>query len=149
MKIQTFAGVLLLFCSIAWTAENAGHEIIVYKDPNCGCCSDWATYLRDNNFTVTEVNVDDISLYKSKYNVPANASSCHTAVIQAYVIEGHVPVEDILRLLQEKTDITGLSVPGMPLGSPGMEMGDRSQAYDVLAINKDGSTSIYNSYEEK
>lgn len=149
MKTLSLAGILLLFCSISWAAENTGPEAIVYKDPNCGCCSSWVAYLRDNNFTVTEVNVDDISMYKSKYNVPANVSACHTAIVQDYVIEGHVPVEDILRLLQEKTDITGLAVPGMPLGAPGMEAGGRSQAYDVIAINKDGSTSTYNSYEEK
>ena len=126
MKIPSLAGILLLLCSLAWAAENTPPDIIVYKDPNCGCCSGWSAHLRENNFSVTEVTVDDISMYKSKYNVPANMSSCHTGIVQDYVIEGHVPAADILRLLRERPDITGLTVPGMPLGSPGMEAGGRS-----------------------
>ncbi len=149
MKLHYLGGLLFLICSITWATENTVREMVVYKDPNCGCCSKWASHLRDNGFTVTEVAVDDISLYKSKYNVPSNMSSCHTGVIQGYVIEGHVPAADVVRLLQERPDITGLTVPGMPLGSPGMEVDGRSQAYDVMSLNRDGTASKYNSYPEK
>jgi len=145
MKRQSLAVFLFLFCTVAW----AGAEITVYKDPNCPCCSSWVALLRENNYSVTEVSVEDVSVYKTKYNVPAEVSGCHTAIIGDYVIEGHVPVADIKRLLEEKPDIIGLAVPGMPLGSPGMEMGGKSHAFDVLAINKDGTTTIYSSYAEK
>jgi hypothetical protein len=98
---------------------------------------------------VTEVNVDDVTPYKEKYSVPARIGSCHTAVIDGYVIEGHVPATDILSLLNKRPAVLGLTVPGMPLGSPGMEVGDRFQPYDVLLMNKDGSDEVYNSYTEK
>jgi len=149
VKKYYLMSILMLFSWFALAAENATTEIIVYKDPNCGCCSKWSEHLRQNNFSVTEVAVDDISVYKSKYNVPANLSSCHTATVQGYVMEGHVPAADISKVLAEKPDIIGLTVPGMPLGSPGMEVAGRSQAYDVLAIHRDGTTTVFHSYSEK
>ncbi|MGK0298242.1 MAG: hypothetical protein ACI9XC_001860 [Gammaproteobacteria bacterium] len=147
-QLITFS-LLFLFCTLAWSAENITRDIIVYKSPLCGCCSGWVAHLRDNNFSVTEVNVDDVTPYKEKYSVPARIGSCHTAVIDGYVIEGHVPAADILTLLKDRPDILGLTVPGMPLGSPGMEVGDKFQPYDVLIMNKDGSDAVYNSYTEK
>ena len=141
----------LLFClflaiPLVWAVDDALPEATVYKDPNCGCCANWVTHLRDNGFSVTEVEVDDISAYKEKYGVPANLGSCHTAVIGDYVVEGHVPAADILKLLQDRPDITGLTVPGMPIGAPGMEVGDRKDPYDVMAIGRDGTANVYNSY---
>ncbi len=147
-KQLLIARLLTVFLAV-WTGVSMAADITVYKDPNCGCCSKWAEHLRENSFSVTEVAVDDIDMYKSKYNVPANMASCHTAVVEDYVIEGHVPAADVLRLLKDRPDIVGLTVPGMPLGSPGMEVGDRVQAYDVLAINRDGTTSVFTSYPEK
>lgn len=140
---------LFLAIPLVWAVDDTLPEATVYKDPNCGCCSNWVTHLRDNGFSVTEVEVDDISAYKEKYGVPANLGSCHTAIIDNYVIEGHVPAEDIMKLLKERPDITGLTVPGMPVGAPGMEMGDRKDPYDVMAISRDGSASVYNSYNRK
>ena len=140
--------LLTIFLAV-WSGASIAADITVYKDPNCGCCSKWATHLRDHSFSVTEVAVDDINMYKSKYNVPANMASCHTAIVEDYVIEGHVPAADILRLLKDRPDILGLTVPGMTLGSPGMEVGDQVQAFDVIAINKDGTTTVFSSYPEK
>jgi len=145
MKITTLTSALLLACSIVWAAEEM-HEVIVYKDPLCGCCSNWVSHLKDNNFSVTAIDVDNIATYKEKYGVPAHLGSCHTAVVNGYVIEGHVPAADISRLLKEKPDILGLTVPGMPVGAPGMEMGDRIDAFEVIAISKDGSTYTYTNY---
>jgi len=139
---------LFLCNSLVFAVENLPAEITVYKDPNCGCCSKWVTYLRDNGFTVTDVNVDNITTYKEKYGVPAHLGSCHTGVVAGYAIEGHVPAADIIKLLKDKTDIIGLTVPGMPVGAPGMEMGDRLDAFDVMAINKDGTSYIFNSYNQ-
>lgn len=146
IKTAFFVG-LLLFTSLL-QAQQAVREATVYKDPNCGCCSGWVSHLRDNGFSVTEVKVDNIESYKKKYGVPANLGSCHTAVINGYVVEGHVPAADILKLLEQHPDITGLTVPGMPVGSPGMEVGDRKDPYDVLAINRDGTTTVFNSYNK-
>lgn len=145
---KTILSCLLIFCSLAVAAQGSLPAATVYKDPNCGCCSGWVSHLREHGFSVTEVAVDDIGAYKQKYGVPANLGSCHTAVIDGYVVEGHVPAADVLKMLQERPDITGLSVPGMPIGSPGMEVGDRKDPYDVMAISRDGSASVFNSYHQ-
>ncbi|MFQ5787600.1 MAG: DUF411 domain-containing protein [Thermodesulfobacteriota bacterium] len=124
-------------------------EIFVYKNPNCGCCNKWITHLEENSFTVKSENISNLNSIKEKLGVSKELGSCHTAVVEGYVIEGHVPVEDIRRLLDERPEITGLSVPEMPIGSPGMELGNKKEEYDVLAISKDGSTSVYSSYNNK
>lgn len=141
--------ILLLFNTLSWAAGDVIPDITVYKDPNCGCCSNWVAHLREHNLSVTEVKVDNIEEYKEKYGVPPHLGSCHTAVVGDYVIEGHVPAADIIKLLGDKTDIRGLTVPGMPIGSPGMEVGDRLDPYDVMAINRDGSAYKFNSYNQK
>lgn len=103
--------------------------------------------MRDNGFSVKEEFVQDISSIKSKYQVPPQLQSCHTAIVDGYVIEGHVPVSEIRRLLAERPAITGLAVAGMPIGSPGMEVGGAApQAYDVVAFDATGHTEIYASY---
>jgi hypothetical protein len=147
MKKVTFAGFLMLFCSLLWAAENQRHEMTVYKTPWCGCCSKWADYMGENGFSITAVEVEDIDVYKNQFGVPADLSSCHTALVEGYFIEGHVPAADVISLLRDKPEIIGLTVPGMPIGSPGMEVGTRVQAYSVLAVRKDGSSYTYNQYE--
>jgi hypothetical protein len=122
--------------------------IEVWKDPNCGCCGDWVTHLEANSFAV---RVNDIgnSAARSRLGVPAKLGSCHTALVAGYAIEGHVPAREIHRLLKERPQAVGLTVPGMPVGSPGMDgaiYGDRRDPYDVLLIAKDGSTQVYQSY---
>lgn len=125
------------------------HEMTVYHDPNCGCCGKWVEHMRANGFTVEKVPTTDMNRVKHELGVPRELPSCHTAVVGDYVIEGHVPADDVMRLLTEQPDARGLSVPGMPLGSPGMEVGDRRMAYDVILFGNDGQTRVFNSYEAK
>jgi hypothetical protein len=124
-------------------------EVQVYKSPYCGCCSNWSEHLEENSFTVITEEMSDMKAFKDKLGIPVHLRSCHTAVIEGYFIEGHVPASDIERLLKEHPVIKGLAVPGMPTGSPGMEQGNRRDRYNVLGINNDGSTFIYSSYSQK
>jgi len=117
-------------------------DIVVYKSPTCGCCKDWVSHMRENGYTVEVHNQTDLSTIKSEMGVPRNMQSCHTAKVDGYVIEGHVPADLIGKMLKEKPSIQGLAVPGMPMGSPGME-GPRKDPYDVLTFNADGKTTIY------
>jgi len=114
----------------------------VFKDATCGCCSVWVEHLRRKGFAPTSENVADINAVKEKYGVPAQTRSCHTALVGGYVIEGHVPAAEIQRLLKEKPKVVGLAVPGMPIGSPGME-GPNARPYDVLTFEKTGKTAVY------
>lgn len=118
--------------------------LVVHKTPTCGCCSQWIAHMQKAGFTVQAHDHDDLSNIKTAHGVPAGKQSCHTALVDGYVIEGHVPADDVKRLLAERPDIRGLSVPGMPAGSPGMEMPDgRVDAYAVEAIGKDGRTTVF------
>lgn len=114
----------------------------VFKDATCGCCANWVEHLRRKGFAPTSENVENITAVKEKYGVPAQTRSCHTALVGGYVIEGHVPAADIQRLLKEKPKVVGLAVPGMPIGSPGME-GPNPRPYDVLTFDKAGKTAVY------
>lgn len=128
--------------------SSSNADIIVYKSETCGCCNDWIDHLENNNFIVETFNREDMNLVKLQLGgVPSNLQSCHTAKIGDYIVEGHVHAEQITRMLKEKPDIKGLSVPGMPMGSPGME-GYRNDAYDVLAFNDDDSFTVYASYNQ-
>lgn len=120
-------------------------NITVYKSPTCGCCIKWVDHLKDNGFTVDVRERRNMQPVKKEFGVDSQYQSCHTATIDGYVIEGHVPASDIKRLLTEKTNIKGLVVPGMPMGSPGME-GPRTDRYSVLAIDHDGQPSVYKRY---
>ena len=132
----------------ASSISSSNVDIIVYKSETCGCCNDWIDHLEDNNFTVKTYNRDDMNLIKLQLGgVPDKLQSCHTAKIGDYIVEGHVHAEQIARMLKDKPDIKGLSVPGMPMGSPGME-GYRNDPYDVLAFNEDDSFAIYASYNQ-
>lgn len=123
-------------------------DIVVYRSPSCGCCGKWVKHLKDNNFNVIDNVVHDVDSVKRKYGVPSELASCHTAVVGDYVIEGHVPVEDIEKLLSLKADVSGIAVPGMPVGTPGMEMGDRKDAYKVIAFDKESRKQIFSVHEE-
>jgi len=121
-------------------------EVVMYKNPGCECCTKWAAHMDSAEFKVSERPVSDLYERKASYGITQQLSSCHTAIVDGYVVEGHVPVEDVQRLLREKPDAIGLTVPGMPIGSPGMEVpGRKADSYDVLLIAKDGSTSIFSS----
>jgi len=122
-------------------------EVVMYKSPTCGCCGDWADHLRKEGFTVIEHKRDDMDVVKNEYGVSEKLSSCHTALIGGYIIEGHVPAADIQRLLKERPQIAGLTAPGMPIKSPGMQAVDQEpKGYDVLAFNKDGSSHVFTHY---
>ena len=127
---------------LAHPAEADPQAIQVYKSPTCGCCQKWVDHLRSRSYTVTVSDVPDVGRVKRDLGVPSGASSCHTALVGGYFIEGHVPEEDISRLLAERPNIAGLAVPGMPIGSPGME-GPNPQAYSVLAVHKDGKVTVF------
>ncbi|HEY0930536.1 MAG TPA: DUF411 domain-containing protein [Gemmatimonas sp.] len=124
-------------------AQPAAMAMTVYKDPNCGCCSQWVDHVKKAGFTVTVRDSDDMPGVKASFGVPSALHSCHTARVGSYAIEGHVPADLIVKLLKEQPAGRGLAVPGMPVGSPGMEMGSRKDAYDVLLFDKAGKTRVY------
>ncbi len=132
--------------TVANSAVNTGSEVItVYKSPTCGCCKKWITHLEDNGFKVKAIDSNDMASIKDQQGVPMGARSCHTAVVNDYVIEGHVPAQDIKNLLKEKRAVAGLAVPGMPMGSPGME-GSRVDKYMVYEFDKTGHAKIVSKY---
>lgn len=135
----------------AWAQMRpAAPEMTVWKDPNCGCCNDWIKILQDNGFVVKTFDTGNTAA-RRRLGMPEALGSCHTAQVDGYVIEGHVPPADIHRLLKERPAALGLSVPRMPIGSPGMdgpEYGGRHDPYDVLLVQRDGSSRVYASYHQ-
>jgi hypothetical protein len=134
--------------SIASADEKSDITINVFKSPTCGCCSKWIEHLEDNQFKTSFVNADDMSVVKKFYKIPSSMQSCHTGVVKSgqneYIFEGHIPAKTIERFLQSPpANAIGLSVPGMPIGSPGMEMGDRKDYYEVYVIYSDGSSKLF------
>jgi hypothetical protein len=132
-------------------AANADRTMTVWKDPLCGCCAEWVTHLEKNGFVVKVVDKGNQAI-RAQLGVPPKFGSCHTAVIQGYVIEGHVPAADIQRLIKEKPRALGLAVPKMPIGSPGMdgpEYQGRRDPYEVLLIQKDGSATVFSKYAQQ
>jgi hypothetical protein len=121
-------------------------DIVVYRSPTCGCCGKWLQHLEKHQFKVQDIVTDDMDSIKTNYGVPKNLASCHTAIVNGYIIEGHVPAADIKALLKNKPPLAGISVPGMTTGTPGMEMGDRIDPFSVIGFDKDGKTQIINSY---
>lgn len=124
------------------TPSSAGPELIVYKDPNCGCCGHWIDHVKTAGFRVAVRNRSDLSKIKQQFGIGPGLMSCHTAVVEGYAVEGHVPADLIQRLLAERPAVTGIAVPGMPAGSPGMEGLVREQ-YDVVTFDRAGVTRIY------
>jgi len=116
--------------------------VTVYKSPSCGCCGKWVDYLRANGFQVKVVDMDDLAEIKSASGVPVQLQTCHTAIVDGYVVEGHVPVDALRSLLHDRPKVAGIGVPGMPAGSPGMD-GTPAQHYDVIAWDKSGKTTVY------
>lgn len=129
-------------------AQGAGPAIHVMKDPNCGCCSAWIDILEQDGFAVTtEDSLGSLlTRFKLENGIPQDMISCHTGRVEGYMIEGHVPAADIRRLMQERPDAVGLSVPGMPYGSPGMGPEGEREAYEVFLIRRNGSTEVFRRY---
>ena len=147
MNVKIFALLLaaaaggFAFMGQSGSADSVA-SIRVYKSPTCGCCTKWVEHLEEAGFDVTVEDVNDVGAVKTSLGVPGDLGSCHTATVGDYVIEGHVPAENIKELLAESPDVAGLAVPGMPIGSPGME-GANPQAYDVLAFDEAGNRGVF------
>ncbi len=123
--------------------------VTVYKSPTCNCCSKWVTHLEENGF---EVNVDsrmNMQPVKQQLGVPGGLASCHTATVGGYVVEGHVPAQDVKRLLSKTPEVRGIGVPGMPIGSPGMERGNQVEPYSVMSFTAAGDTSVFATYGQQ
>lgn len=136
------AVLILLLSGAGFSVAVQAQEVTVYKDPNCGCCSKWVDHLRENGFEVAVHDSTDLAAFKAEQGVKPAYASCHTAVVDGYTIEGHVPASDIRTLLSKRPAVRGLSVPGMPMGSPGME-GPYSESYEVLSFDAEGNTTVY------
>ena len=122
--------------------------ITVYKTSGCGCCREWVAHLEDNGFVVTTHDVPGTGPYRERFGVPRSLASCHTGVIEGYALEGHVPAAEIKRIIAERPKARGLAVPGMPVGSPGMEVdGTRRDAFDVVLFDDEGGRKVYQHYD--
>ncbi|WP_394751758.1 DUF411 domain-containing protein [Crenothrix sp.] len=121
-------------------------DIVVYRSPSCSCCGKWVEHMKQNNFNVQDIVTEDVQAIKNKHGVTPELASCHTAIVDGHVIEGHVPAEDIIALLKTKPKDVGLAVPGMPVGTPGMEMGDKKDAYDVISFDSKKHTEVFKHY---
>jgi hypothetical protein len=151
MKRISGATMLVVLVSIgsviAQRQAAQGPLVQVYKTPTCGCCANWVKHLQDNGFATRVVDLPNLADIKTKNNVPASAQSCHTATVDGYVIEGHVPAADVKRMLKDRPAVLGLAVPGMPIGSPGMEVpGVKPAAYHVMSFDRKGQLAGYASH---
>lgn len=142
IKQHVLRAALAAALSVPVLAMAAAPVIEVFKSEFCGCCSAWVEHLKANGFATRVKNVENPSDYRQRAGIPEELGSCHTAMVQGYAIEGHVPAGDIKRLLAQKPKAKGLAVPGMPLGSPGME-GPRKDPYDVILVQADGKTRVF------
>ena len=136
----------LAWAGSVWMAaqSSAKPQMTVYKSSTCGCCSKWVEHMQANGFEVKAIDVDDIDKVKHERGVPDSAASCHTAVVNGYVVEGHVPADAVLKVLKEKPPIAGIAVPGMPMGAPGMEVpSGQKAAYTIVSFDKTGKTAVY------
>jgi len=152
-KLLTALGLLFSLSTVSYAAAETPEEpavgpreIVVNKSPWCGCCEAWIGLLKEAGYTVIVQNSKDLDPVKTALAVPQHLQSCHTAVIDGYVVEGHVPLEDIARMLEERPAAIGIAVPGMPMGSPGMERRGRKDKYDVILFSAEGSEEIYSSH---
>ena len=134
------AAASLIACS---TAEQPPRLVRVHKSPTCGCCGDWVTHLRQSGFEVEVQEVDDLEPIALRLGVPEQLRSCHTGEIGGYFVEGHVPAADIQRLIAQRPNALGITVPGMPMGSPGMDRGPVRQPYQTLLVDRSGTPSVF------
>ena len=144
-KLILFAAPVLLLglLGVFYAQQQSGSPtVVVYKSPTCGCCAKWVDHMEAAGFAVEVHDMNNLSPIKTQYGVRRAFSSCHTAVVDGYVVEGHVPAEHVVRLLAERPDVTGIAVPGMPIGSPGME-GPNPEAYDVISFDREWRTGVF------
>lgn len=140
------AGIALLSSGLPSLAIADEVTMRVFKSPYCGCCAAWVDHMREAGFSVEVTNLEDMTPAKTHFGISDDLQSCHTAVVDGYVIEGHVPADDVKRLLAERPEAAGLSVPGMPIGSPGMEQGDRTEPYDVVLFDRKGGRLVFSNH---
>lgn len=141
---------LIISAGFAWAASGAKEEainIVVNRSPTCDCCAVWVEHLQQNNFKVEDIVTDNVQAIKDKHGVSEELASCHTALVNGYVVEGHVPASDIKKLLQEKPDVIGISVPRMPRGTPGMEVGDLKDPYKVISFDKKNQQKVFSDHQ--
>jgi hypothetical protein len=144
MKFSFVFIVLFFFIKPLVCAEELlSKDITVYKNPECSCCDKWIIYLRKNKYNVEVITTRNVFAEKQRLGVPHEISACHTAVIGGYVVEGHVTHRDITRLLLFQPDVVGIAVPGMPMGTPGMERGDTVESYSVMSFDKIGNIKTF------
>ncbi|MFQ5569114.1 MAG: DUF411 domain-containing protein [Rhodothermales bacterium] len=136
------AALVLVIVLIGWVQQEETETVVVYKSPTCGCCGKWVDHMREAGFEVEVHDLDNLSTVKATHGVLPKVASCHTALVGGYVVEGHVPATYVKKLLEERPAVTGIAVPGMPMGSPGME-GPTSVDYDVLTFDKTGKTAVF------
>ena len=139
---SSFLATVLALVAVLAVQKTMAADIVVYKSPTCGCCGKWIEHMEKAGFSVDVENMSDVAPIKRELGVPGRMQSCHTAKVGDYFIEGHVPADLVKRLLADKPDIKGLTVPGMPMGSPGME-GPRKDPYYVIAVGKEGGYRVY------
>lgn len=126
--------------------DSSSLQMTVYRSPYCSCCEGWIDHLKQQGFQINDIKTEEIEAIKQKYHVPDSLASCHTGLINGYVMEGHVPGDDIQRFLKQKLNVVGLTVPQMPVGTPGMEMGGKKDPFSVLAFNKKGEVEVFKHY---
>jgi hypothetical protein len=139
-----FAGLTAAIGSLARATPAAAPDVVVYKRPGCDCCKKWIEHLRAAGFHVTAHDTSDLAGVRGRYGVPQKLASCHTALVDGYVVEGHVPADVIQHLLKERPTLVGVAVPGMPAGSPGMES-ETPTHYRIFTFEKSGATAVYGS----
>jgi hypothetical protein len=151
MKRRTFLSAvagLSAVASVPARAATAWPAVDVFKSPTCGCCGAWVEHLKASGFDVRVTEVDDTAAARKRLGMPDAFGSCHTATVGGYVLEGHVPAAEVKRLLGAKPKAIGLAVPGMPVGSPGMEVGGRRDPFDVLLVERNGRSTVYARYPQ-
>ena len=142
LRSSIFTTALLLATLTGPALGQMPPAVTVYKSPTCGCCAKWVEHVKKAGFAVTVKDVPNVGEVKLANGVPADLASCHTALVGGYVVEGHVPADVMQKLLKEKPAVAGIAVPGMPMGSPGME-GSYSDRYNIVAFEKSGKQSVY------
>jgi hypothetical protein len=147
-SLKIFLAIGLVLINIPVQAEEAT-AITVYRSPTCSCCGKWLEHLKQNGFTIKDVPTEDMQAIKNKYGVSDEMASCHTAIVDGYVVEGHVPADDIKTLLKTKPKVVGIAVPQMPSGTPGMEMGGKKDPYNVMSFDTENHEQVFKSHTEQ
>lgn len=153
IAVSIILGINICYAQSVWdepvvTVAGKPMDIEVYRSPTCGCCSKWEAHIKQHGFNVQDNVIEDIQSIKDQYAVNRTLASCHTAVIGDYIIEGHVPANDIKAMLQAKSATRVLAVPGMVVGTPGMEMGEQKMPFKVMALDQEGRLEVYKAYNK-